>query len=245
MLSQLLFELDALEAGAEPYSEVLGVHANSCSGRPGAQDCAPSPSLVVIGCTNTPDALDPALLRPGRLEHLLYMPPPLQRARAAILATQLRCMPLGMGGELSSDKAGTHQADATGETLGAADSASEATIVALARHLAERTAGFTGADLIGLCQRAALIALQQHGPLPVVRSPTAEPDLSPAQLVLSSSDFDKALQCVTPSVTAAMLARLKQWRNDRCTRGDGGARRRARPPPPGSDLSSVHPCATP
>ena len=41
--------------------------------------------VVVIGATNRPDLIDPALLRPGRLERLVYVPPPDAEARAAIL----------------------------------------------------------------------------------------------------------------------------------------------------------------
>ena len=33
-------------------------------------------NVVVIGATNRPDLIDPALLRPGRLERLVYVPPP-------------------------------------------------------------------------------------------------------------------------------------------------------------------------
>src|SRR3712207_8299417 len=42
-------------------------------------------NVVVIGATNRPDLIDPALLRPGRLERLVYVPPPDAEARAAIL----------------------------------------------------------------------------------------------------------------------------------------------------------------
>ena len=41
--------------------------------------------VVVLGATNRPDLVDPALLRPGRLERLVFVPPPDAEARAAIL----------------------------------------------------------------------------------------------------------------------------------------------------------------
>jgi len=41
--------------------------------------------VVVIGATNRPDLIDPAMLRPGRLERLVYAPPPDAEARALIL----------------------------------------------------------------------------------------------------------------------------------------------------------------
>ncbi|MEU8237231.1 AAA family ATPase [Actinoplanes missouriensis] len=51
-------------------------------------------NVVVIGATNRPDLIDPALLRPGRLERLVYVPPPDGEARAAILRASARAVPL-------------------------------------------------------------------------------------------------------------------------------------------------------
>ncbi|WP_371871380.1 AAA family ATPase [Phytohabitans rumicis] len=51
-------------------------------------------NVVVIGATNRPDLVDPALLRPGRLERLVYVPPPDTEARAEILRAASRTVPL-------------------------------------------------------------------------------------------------------------------------------------------------------
>ncbi|MGK5679525.1 AAA family ATPase [Actinoplanes sp. URMC 104] len=51
-------------------------------------------NVVVIGATNRPDLIDPALLRPGRLERLVYVPPPDAEARAAILSASAKAVPL-------------------------------------------------------------------------------------------------------------------------------------------------------
>jgi transitional endoplasmic reticulum ATPase len=51
-------------------------------------------NVVVVGATNRPDLIDPALLRPGRLERLVYVPPPDAEARAAILKATARAVPL-------------------------------------------------------------------------------------------------------------------------------------------------------
>jgi len=45
----------------------------------------PLRDVVVVGATNRPELIDPALLRPGRLERLVYVPPPDAAARADIL----------------------------------------------------------------------------------------------------------------------------------------------------------------
>jgi transitional endoplasmic reticulum ATPase len=50
--------------------------------------------VVVIGATNRPDLIDPALLRPGRLERLVFVPPPDAAARAQILVAASKQVPL-------------------------------------------------------------------------------------------------------------------------------------------------------
>ncbi len=50
--------------------------------------------VVVLAATNRLDLLDPALLRPGRLEFLVELPTPDAAARSAILGVQMRHMPL-------------------------------------------------------------------------------------------------------------------------------------------------------
>jgi transitional endoplasmic reticulum ATPase len=51
-------------------------------------------NVVVIGATNRPDLVDPALLRPGRLERLVFVPPPDAEARAEILRAASKSVPL-------------------------------------------------------------------------------------------------------------------------------------------------------
>ncbi|GAB17581.1 putative AAA family ATPase [Gordonia effusa NBRC 100432] len=54
----------------------------------------PLSDVVVLGATNRPDLIDPALLRPGRLERLVFVPPPDADARYEILKTAGRNVPL-------------------------------------------------------------------------------------------------------------------------------------------------------
>lgn len=49
--------------------------------------------VVVVGATNRPDMIDPAMRRPGRLERLVYVPPPDASARAEILAAAGKNVP--------------------------------------------------------------------------------------------------------------------------------------------------------
>merc|ERR1712176_101757 len=51
-------------------------------------------NVFVIGATNRPDILDPAVIRPGRLDQLIYIPLPDFKSRLAILKASLRKAPL-------------------------------------------------------------------------------------------------------------------------------------------------------
>ncbi|MCD6383948.1 MAG: AAA family ATPase [Thermoplasmata archaeon] len=46
--------------------------------------------IIVVGTTNMPDLVDPALLRPGRFDKVIYVPPPSRRAREEILRIHMR-----------------------------------------------------------------------------------------------------------------------------------------------------------
>jgi cell division protease FtsH len=54
-----------------------------------------STSVIVIGATNRPDVLDPALLRPGRFDRRVAVQPPDRAGREAILKVHVRGVPLG------------------------------------------------------------------------------------------------------------------------------------------------------
>ncbi len=51
-------------------------------------------NVVVIAATNRPDIIDPALLRPGRFDKIIYVPPPDEKSRLEILMIHTRRMPL-------------------------------------------------------------------------------------------------------------------------------------------------------
>ncbi|KAA8495179.1 Nuclear valosin-containing protein-like [Porphyridium purpureum] len=87
--------------------------------------------VFVIAATNRPDIIDPAMLRPGRLDKLLYVPLPDAAARASILRTIGRRAPLDPCIDLD----------------------------AIARD--GRCEGFSGADLSALLREAAMDALRQ------------------------------------------------------------------------------------
>jgi transitional endoplasmic reticulum ATPase len=62
----------------------------------------PLRNVVVLGATNRPDLIDPALLRPGRLEKLVFVEPPDADARREILRTAGKSIPLADDVDLDS-----------------------------------------------------------------------------------------------------------------------------------------------
>ncbi|MGV0740749.1 AAA family ATPase [Mycolicibacterium sp. XJ870] len=62
----------------------------------------PLRDVVVLGATNRPDLIDPALLRPGRLERLVFVEPPDVDARREILRTAGKSIPLADDVDLDS-----------------------------------------------------------------------------------------------------------------------------------------------
>jgi len=51
-------------------------------------------NVFIIGATNRPDIIDPAILRPGRLDQLIYIPLPDEKSRIQILKANLRKSPI-------------------------------------------------------------------------------------------------------------------------------------------------------
>jgi len=90
--------------------------------------------VIVIGATNRPDALDPALRRPGRFDREIEIPPPDKKARREILAVHTRSVPLD--DEVNLDKIAEMTHGYTGADLAAL--VKEAAMNALRRFLTEK-----------------------------------------------------------------------------------------------------------
>lgn len=65
-------------------------------------------NVFVIGATNRPEQLDPALCRPGRLDSLIYVPLPDEEGRLGILSAQLRKTPVASDVDLRFIASKTH-----------------------------------------------------------------------------------------------------------------------------------------
>jgi len=65
-------------------------------------------NVFIIGATNRPDIIDPAILRPGRLDQLIYIPLPDLGSRLAILKACLRKSPVAKDVDLQFIAQNTH-----------------------------------------------------------------------------------------------------------------------------------------
>ncbi|KAI9298624.1 AAA-domain-containing protein [Neoconidiobolus thromboides FSU 785] len=80
--------------------------------------------VTVIGATNRPDVIDPALLRPGRMDRILYVGPPDNTTRKEIFNIQSRKIPFYEDVDID--------------------------------YLVKQTEGCSGAEIVHLCQEAAM-----------------------------------------------------------------------------------------
>eukprot|EP00066_Takifugu_rubripes_P019031 XP_011608297.1 PREDICTED: spermatogenesis-associated protein 5-like protein 1 [Takifugu rubripes] len=99
LLSVLLNEMDGIglktvERRGAKVLQAEGVEEGHALEKMDHQEVC-NKDVMVIAATNRPECLDSALLRPGRLDHIIYIPPPDQQARLCILKVCTESMPLG------------------------------------------------------------------------------------------------------------------------------------------------------
>jgi transitional endoplasmic reticulum ATPase len=120
-------------------------------------------NVVVIGATNRPDIIDPALLRPGRFDRILYVPPPDRESRLQILKIHTKKKPLA-------------------EDVNIED-------------LAEKTDGYTGADIASLSSAAVMLSLREH----IQKYPDPkEAEKHNQGLKISMKHFEDAMKKIRP-----------------------------------------------
>ena len=123
MVACLLQELDGIGRGRRATTG-------------GASSGVSQPPVFVIATSSHPELLDPALLRPGRLDYHCHIPAPTQQVRQAIVRHWLQRMPVG-------------------------DESAVGGREALVAELAARLEGGSGADVAGVMREAALRALRR------------------------------------------------------------------------------------
>ncbi|MGB8163640.1 MAG: CDC48 family AAA ATPase [Nitrososphaeraceae archaeon] len=90
-------------------------------------------NVVIIAATNRPDIIDPALLRPGRFDRLLYVPPPDKQSRVHVLKIHTKKKPLAS--DVKIDVLADQTEGYTGADIAAL--ASAAVMLALREHVAK------------------------------------------------------------------------------------------------------------
>jgi transitional endoplasmic reticulum ATPase len=126
--------------------------------------------VIVISATNRPNAIDPALRRPGRFDREIEIKVPDKKGRQEILQIHTRNMPL----------------------LSEGDGAVVIDKIAAVSH------GYVGADLEYLCKEAAMKCLRRLLPELNLEEEKIPPETLD-KLIVNSEDFKKALVEVTPS----------------------------------------------
>ena len=166
--------IDEIDAIAPKREEVVGevekrVVAQLLSLMDGLQSRG---NIIVIGATNVPNVLDPALRRPGRFDREIEIGVPDKEGRFEILQIHTRGMPLAEDIK-EKDWAGL-------------------------RKLAEITHGYTGADLAALCREAAMKALRRY--LPNINLEEEKiPQNILESMVVTMDDFMAAYREITPT----------------------------------------------
>ena len=90
-------------------------------------------NVVVIGATNRPDIVDAALLRPGRFDRLLYVPPPDRDSRIQIIKIHIKKKPLD--DSVNIEKLADQTEGYTGADIASLSSA--AVMLALREHVSK------------------------------------------------------------------------------------------------------------
>ena len=128
--------------------------------------------VIVIAATNRPNAIDPALRRPGRFDREIEIKVPDKKGRKDILNIHTRNMPLV-----------TEENDSNYVNID---------------KIASVSHGYVGADLEYLCKEAAMKCLRRLLPELNMEDEKLPPETLD-KLIVNNDDFQKALIEVTPS----------------------------------------------
>jgi transitional endoplasmic reticulum ATPase len=90
-------------------------------------------NVIVIAATNRPDIIDAALLRPGRFDRLLYVPPPDRNSRIEIIKIHTKKKPLA--DDVKIEGLASHTDGYTGADIASLSSA--AVMLALREHISK------------------------------------------------------------------------------------------------------------
>ena len=150
--------------------------------------------VIVIGATNRPDAIDPALRRPGRFDREIEIGVPSEADRMEILQIHTKNMPFEGMAKLKDLRDQNPDEEIMEQVL----SQYEALRDKLLLSLATLAKGFVGADLAALAREAAIRALRRQ--IDVVNLDSEKiPEEVLRKLEVTTADFIAASREVFPS----------------------------------------------
>ncbi|HJJ88861.1 MAG TPA: CDC48 family AAA ATPase [Methanocorpusculum sp.] len=149
--------------------------------------------VVVVGATNRPDAIDPALRRPGRFDREIEIGAPSEIDRKEILQIHTRSMPFEGATRIKELK----QQENT-EDIEAAETEYHQNRERLLTQLAALSRGFVGADLAALAREAAIRALRRQMNV-IELDATRIPEEVLMKLEVTEKDFIEASREIMPS----------------------------------------------
>ncbi len=133
--------------------------------------------VIVIAATNRPNAIDPALRRPGRFDREIQIGVPDEKGRLEIFKIHTRRMPLQTEGEGKVD----------------------------IEYLAKITHGFVGADIEALVREAAMNVIRRNIGELNIKENESIPKKTLEKLVVTMDDFSAALRFVRPSAMREVM----------------------------------------
>ena len=151
--------------------------------------------VIVISATNRPNAIDPALRRPGRFDREIEIKVPDKKGRSEVLQIHTRNMPL-MTEEIKKEM--KEKADAEKDPVVRGNMLKMIGDTVNIDKISSVSHGYVGADLEYLCKEAAMKCLRRLLPelnLEAEKIPTETLE----KLIVNADDFRKALVEVTPS----------------------------------------------
>jgi len=166
--------------------------------------------VFVIAATNRPDMIDPALLRPGRIERHIYIPPPDREGRKEIFKIHLRGKPIEYEDEdlkRAIEILGIKEKDIEKLPEELKRKVEEKVFDLICEWLAERTEGYTGADIEAVCREAGMLAIREN----VKHGMTKDESREVARRIkINKKHFETAIQKVKPSLTKEDLRRYEE-----------------------------------
>ena len=176
-----------MNRGSSSEARVLSTFLNEMDGVDGSID----DGVLVLGATNRPGTLDAALLRPGRFDKIIYVPPPDESCRKEILMMECK-------------KWYDFILMSNGDSFGTSDDALEK-VFGLNNLAADDTTGsMTGAELVGACREAAMGVIRNE----LMHNPVGSKMLQtpPVQILQSlKRELEVTLQKTTPLLSNATV----------------------------------------